>query len=143
MSQMLDDIIDLAIAPRDGMIHSCTDYLRSSRTLTSLVGVALAFGLREHNQTKKDIEITKDIDSKEWKLSLSYTKNQVDELVTKLLQDYGMKPTPEIKEWLHNSINGLISAYQKQYDVTMPKEIQSMLFNLVVRMAYDRLTVNE
>lgn len=144
MSQLFDEIKDLTSAPREGMLYSCTSSFGSRKTWVSLLSaVASSKKIHTHSQSPKDKTILEDINSNEWKLSLGYTDVQVNELLIKLLHDYGVKSTPEMKEWLQNSISNLITVYEKQYNIKLPKEVQKMLSNLIAKMAYDRLSINQ
>jgi hypothetical protein len=91
---------------------------------------------------RKPIEIREDIDLDEWKRSLTYGEAQVKSLLTEILSDFGLQLTEENLAWLRSSIDILINLYQRKYKTNLPAETFSMIFNLLVRVAYDRLCLH-
>lgn len=91
---------------------------------------------------KEPIYMHQEIDLDEWEKSLKYNKTEVDGLLSKILIDFGLEPTPRNMNWLRDQFYGLISLYGDGSDKRLPDETRSMLVNLIIRMAYDNLCVN-
>lgn len=90
---------------------------------------------------REPIHIHEEIDTEEWKRSLTYNVSQVEGLLHKILVDFDLEPTEENMNWLKKEVTDLISLYEEKYAISLPDETRSMIKNLLVRMAYDKLCI--
>lgn len=89
----------------------------------------------------KDEEIVKEINIEEWKKSLDYTDEESESLLKSLLKDYDIDLTDDNIKWLKEQIYSIINSYEHNYTVTLEKDTKQMLYNLIIRMSYDKLCV--
>ena len=83
-----------------------------------------------------------EIDLEEWKQSLNYDNTKIDNLLTRLLLDYGLEPSRENMDWIKKDALELISQYEKKYDVQLEEDMRATLQKLAIRVAYDRICMN-
>lgn len=83
--------------------------------------------------------IYEEIDLEEWKKSLRYSDEQIDNLLRDILADFSIETTPENIDWVKKNVNDLISLYEKKYQLQLESYMRSALEKLAVRMAYDRI----
>jgi hypothetical protein len=88
-----------------------------------------------------DEEIVKEIKIEVWKKSLDYSIEDSTSLLKSVLQDYDIELTDDNIMWLKEQIYSIINSYEKSYTLTIGEDTKRMLYNLIVRMSYDKLCV--
>ena len=85
--------------------------------------------------------VYQEINLDEWKKAISYSDDEVNFLLEKLLESYNIEPSEREKRWLSDQINELIDNYQKEFQLDLPREIRDAIFRIIVKIAYDRLVI--
>lgn len=90
---------------------------------------------------REPLRFEEEINTEEWKRSLSYNESAIDDLLGNILVDFELDATGENMEWLKRQVDGLVSLYENKYDLHLPDATRSMVKNLIIRMAYDKLCI--
>jgi hypothetical protein len=87
------------------------------------------------------LQLTEEINVEEWKRSLLYNESAVDDLLRKILMDFELDPTSENTAYLMRQTDEIVSIYENKYQIRLPDATRSMVKNLIVRIAYDKLCI--
>jgi hypothetical protein len=94
-----------------------------------------------HSYATRDVH--ENISADEWTQSMSYNEGQVEVLLKSLLNEYELEESEENLGWLRTQILDYVESYENKYDLRLPQPFRTALFNLALKMAYDRLSVKQ
>jgi len=87
--------------------------------------------------------IHEELSADEWKESILYNDDEVNEILKKILLDFEIDVSKKNIELLEKMIYNLISDYEDKYDKKLDEETRKMLRNLVTKMSYDKLCIKQ
>jgi hypothetical protein len=112
-----------------------------SRVVTIFFESFLGEATRLIGEYKKPLHFREDVSAEEWVKSLTYSENEVQQILNNILEDFGLDANDENIEWLKTNMRQLISFYETKYRVELTPENRLMLYNLIIRMVHDRLCI--
>lgn len=88
---------------------------------------------------KSPLVFHEEISTEEWKKSLTYDERQTEELMREILFEFDMEGTEDNLPLMKKMVSNIISHYEEKEEMILPEETRVMIYNLIVRMAYDKL----
>ena len=84
-------------------------------------------------------KITREIDSKGWMDSLEYNDHQRYEIISRLLDEYGIEHSNATFNLVQTIFDEIVQSQIQESGVQLLPEQKRMLTNLALKMAYDKL----